>query len=183
MKNTWRKTTALAATGLLAASLAVPVSAQPFSAAAGSAASIAASASTAAGSATAASAAASSVEKRLVDVAGFKSAANFKAYYANLKRAVAKGDKAAVAARVHYPLTVYNGDDDAKTKKRVIKTKAQFLNNYNKIFTEDIRESLADTSFSELFVNWQGAMVDDGDIWFTPSKSGLPGISTVNLDD
>lgn len=175
MKTAWRKkTTALATTGLLAAAIAVPVSAAPASlSASGSAAAISAAASTKS----------STVEDSLVNVAGFKSAANFKAYYANLQRAVAKGDKAAVAARVHYPLTVFNHDDDATNKKMVIKTKAQFLNNYNKIFTEDVRENLAETSFSELFVNWKGASVDDGDIWFTPSKSGLPGISTVNVDD
>ncbi|WP_172199416.1 hypothetical protein [Saccharibacillus qingshengii] len=170
MNNKWRKTTALATTTLLAAAIAVPVSAAPASAAA---ASFSASSSTAV----------STVEKKLVDVAGFKSAANFKAFYANLKRAVAKGDKAGVAARIHYPLSVYNHDDDASNKKMTIKNKAQFLNNYNRIFTEDVRENLADTSFSELFVNYKGASTDDGDLWFTPSKSGMPGISTVNLDD
>lgn len=170
MKNRWRKTTALATTTLLAAAIAVPVSAAP---AAGPVTHMSASASTAA----------AGVEKNLVAVAGFKSASNFKAFYANLKRAVAKGDKAGVAARVHYPLTVYNHDDDASNKKMVIKNKAQFLNNYNRIFTDDVRENLADTSFAELFVNWKGASIDDGDLWFTPSKSGMPGISTVNLDD
>lgn len=177
MKNAWRKkTTALATTSLLAAAIAVPVSAAPASiSASGSASAISA----------AASSKASTVENSLVNVAGFKSASNFKAFYANLQRAVAKGDKAAVAARVHYPLTVFldDDDDDDQNQKLVIKTKAQFLNNYNRIFTDDVRENLAETSFSELFVNWKGASVDDGDIWFTPSKSGMPGISTVNADD
>lgn len=176
MKNTWRKkTTALATTSLLAAAIAVPVSAAPASiSASGSASTVS----------VAASSKASTVENSLVNVAGFKSASNFKAFYANLQRAVAKGDKAAVAARVHYPLTVFmDDDDDDNNKKLVIKTKAQFLNNYNRIFTDDVRENLAETSFSELLVNWKGASVDDGDIWFTPSKSGMPGISTVNADD
>ncbi|MCQ4086581.1 hypothetical protein [Saccharibacillus sp. JS10] len=173
MKNTWRKkTTALATTSLLAAAIAVPVSAAPASVATTSASAITASSTSMA----------SSNDSKLVKVAGFKSASNFKAFYKNLQRAVAKGDKAAVAARVHFPLTVYNDDDDAANKKMVIKTKAQFMNNYNKIFTEDVRENLAETSYDELLVNWKGASIDDGDIWITPSKSGMPGISTVNVD-
>ena len=176
MKHTCKnKTTALATTSLLAVAIAVPVSAAP--------ASISASGSASAVSA-AASSKASTVENSLVNVAGFKSASNFKAFYANLQRAVAKGDKTAVAARVHYPLTVFlDDDDDDQNQKLVIKTKAQFLNNYNRIFIDDVRENLAETSFSELLVNWKGAAIDDGDIWITPSKSGMPGISTVNADD
>ncbi|MDO3408422.1 hypothetical protein QWJ34_01430 [Saccharibacillus sp. CPCC 101409] len=165
----WRKPTAILGAAMLTAALALPAAAAPVHTSASYGASTSAS---------------SSVEKKLVNVAGFKDASNVKAFYANLQRAVAKGDKAAVAARVHYPLSVYlDTDDDKPAAKTVIKTKAQFLNKYNQIFTEDVRESLAETSFAELFVNQDGASIDDGHIWFTPSKSGMPGISTVNVDD
>ncbi|OWA34268.1 hypothetical protein B9G55_18285 [Saccharibacillus sp. O16] len=170
-RSTWKKATTLAATAALTAALALPVSAASPSMAPTAAVST---------SSTTAQAA-SGVEDRLEKVAGFKSASNVRAYYANLQRAVAKGDKAGVAARIHYPLSVYSGDDNKQ--KMVIKTKAQLLKHYDRIFTQDIKENLAETSFSELFVNWQGASTDDGEIWITASKTGMPGISTVNLDD
>ncbi|OWR33135.1 hypothetical protein CDO73_01115 [Saccharibacillus sp. O23] len=159
-----KKATLFASAAVLTAALALPASAAP--APVDQASKIAASSTTAA----------SSVENRLVKVAGFKSAANVRAYYANLQRAVAKGDKAGVAARVHYPLGVYGGD-----RTMVIKSKAQLMKNYDRIFTKDVKQTLAETKFDDLFVNQDGASVGQGAIWIVPSGSGMPGIMTVNL--
>lgn len=159
-----KKATTFAAAAALTAALAIPASAAP--------APVAQTTTVAASSTTAAS----SVEDRLVNVAGFKSASNVRAYYANLQRAVAKGDKAGVAARVHYPLGVYGGD-----RKMVIKNKAQLMNNYDRIFTKDVKQTLAETKFNDLFVNAEGAAIGPGSIWIVASPSGMPGIMTVNL--
>lgn len=159
-----KKATTFATAAALTAALALPASAAPAPVA--QASNIAASSTTAA----------SSVEDRLVNVAGFKSASNVRAYYANLQRAVAKGDKAGVAARVHFPLGVYGGD-----RKMVIKNKAQLMKNYDRIFTKDVKQTLAETKFNDLFVNAEGAAVGPGAIWIVPSPSGMPGIMTINL--
>lgn len=163
-RNFLKKASTFATAAALTAALALPASAAPAPVV--QASNIAASSTTAA----------SSVEDRLVNVAGFKSASNVRAYYANLQRAVAKGDKAGVAARVRFPLGVYGGD-----RKMVIKNKAQLMNQYDKIFTKDIKKTLAETKFDDLFVNSDGASVGQGSIWIVPSASGMPGIMTVNL--
>ena len=88
--------------------------------------------------------------------------ARYRAFFDALKKAVAEGDKAGVAAMVDYPFQVRIG---GKSKK--IRDAAHFVADYDKIFTPKVKQALAAQTYETLFANWQGVMIGDGEIWFS----------------
>lgn len=93
-----------------------------------------------------------------------------RAFLAELQAAVSKGDKAKAAAMISYPLLVTH--DSAKTR---IRTKAQFLTQYDSIFDAHVRQAIVQQSAKCLFGNWQGTMIGDGEVWYQDK------IVTVNV--
>ena len=79
-----------------------------------------------------------------------------------LQAAVAKHDAAAVAALVHYPIRVNPGK-----KPFVIKNEKAFIKDYDQIITSDIQAAIFKQKYENLFVNSQGAMIGDGEVWIT----------------
>ena len=77
-----------------------------------------------------------------------------------LKQGVASGDKAAVAALVNYPLEV-----TIEGKKRKIGKASEFVDAWDGMFTADVVQAVAKQEYRDVFVNWQGLMVGDGQVW------------------
>jgi hypothetical protein len=81
---------------------------------------------------------------------------------ADLQQSVAQHDPAAVAALVHYPIRVNPGNHPFTVKK----PKA-FIARYDQIITPDIAAAIQKQKYEALFVNSQGAMIGDGEVWIT----------------
>jgi hypothetical protein len=79
-----------------------------------------------------------------------------------LQAAVAKHDAAAVASLVHYPIKVNPGK-----KPFVVKNEKGFIKDYDRIITHDIQDAIFRQKYENLFVNSQGAMIGDGEVWIT----------------
>jgi hypothetical protein len=79
-----------------------------------------------------------------------------------LQQAVAKHDAATVASLVHYPIKVNPGK-----KPFVIKNEKAFIKDYDDIITHDIQDVIFKQKYENLFVNSQGAMIGDGEVWIT----------------
>lgn len=79
----------------------------------------------------------------------------------NVKKAVSKGDKIWLAANLFYPLKVRISEKSTV----VLKNKNQFLLQYNKIFTTGFTSAMNKTFSHNLFNNYQGVMIGDGEIW------------------
>lgn len=79
-----------------------------------------------------------------------------------LQAAVAKHDAPAVAALVHYPIKVNPGK-----KPFTIKNEKEFIKDYDRIITHDIQDVIFKQKYENLFVNSQGAMIGDGEVWIT----------------
>lgn len=79
-----------------------------------------------------------------------------------LQKAMAAGDKAAVAALVSYPL-------DAKVDGNPIKiANAQdFVANWDQIVTPQIAKAVADQQFASVMVNQNGLMIGSGEVWIS----------------
>lgn len=74
--------------------------------------------------------------------------------------AVKAGDAAGVAALVNYPITVsING------KKQRIANPRDFTANYDAIITPAIAAAVEKQRYKDLFVNSQGVMFGDGEVW------------------
>lgn len=89
-------------------------------------------------------------------------------------RAVVTGDKNRAAQGVSYPLQVGVG----KPRPLVIRTKADLLANWNRIFTPKLVARLKDALPHEMFVHNGQAMVLNGRIWF--DAKGASGIDATD---
>jgi len=79
-----------------------------------------------------------------------------------LQAGVAKHDVSTVAALVHYPIKVNPGN-----KPFVVKNEKAFVKDYDRIITQDIQAAIFKQKYENLFVNSQGAMIGDGEVWIT----------------
>jgi hypothetical protein len=110
-----------------------------------------------------------------VDLQGAEVAKKSRAFLAELQSAVSSGNKNKVAAMVSYPLLVIHG-----SRKTRIKTKAIFLSNYDTIFDQHVRKAVAQQTSKCLFGNYQGAMIGNGEVWFSEQANGTMKIISVN---
>ncbi len=79
-----------------------------------------------------------------------------------LQQAVAKHDAATVASLVHYPIKVNPGK-----KPFAVKNEKSFIKDYDGIITHDIQDAILKQKYENLFVNSEGAMIGDGEVWIT----------------
>jgi hypothetical protein len=79
-----------------------------------------------------------------------------------LQASVAKHNTAAVAALVHYPIKVNPGKHPI-----TIKSPKAFIKDYDSIITHDISDVILKQKYEALFVNSQGVMLGDGEVWIT----------------
>ncbi|MGO9174816.1 MAG: hypothetical protein ACLQED_01535 [Desulfobaccales bacterium] len=102
-------------------------------------------------------------------LAGFDNPAQLTAMVTKLKKAVENGDQAAVAAMVGYPIPVILGGSE-----RDIENQADFINSYDAIMIEPVREAVLNRKLEDIFINRQGAMLTDnagkGRLWLMNSE-------------
>jgi hypothetical protein len=84
----------------------------------------------------------------------------FKTVIVALQTAVAAHDAAGVATLVRYPITLrING------KKMVIRSAKDFVKHYDAIVTPEIARAVTEEKYADLFVNSQGVMFGNGEVW------------------
>lgn len=84
----------------------------------------------------------------------------FREAFDRLQAAVAAHDRAAVAALVRYPIEVGRGRTRA-----TVAAPAEFVARYDRIITPAIAAVIAQQQWDTLFVNAQGVMLGDGQVW------------------
>jgi ketosteroid isomerase-like protein len=85
----------------------------------------------------------------------------FEAAFDALQTAVADEDAEAVAALVAYPLVVKVGE------RREIAAPEEFVAAYDEIMTEEITTTISEQSYETLFVNGDGIMFGNGEVWMS----------------
>ena len=80
----------------------------------------------------------------------------------DLQQSVASHNAAGVAALVHYPIKVNPGN-----RPFIVKSPKAFIADYDRIITQDISEAILKQKYDALFVNSQGAMLGEGEVWIT----------------
>lgn len=100
----------------------------------------------------------------------------YQTFFTDLKKAVIKGYKNDVAALVDYPFMAR-----IDGKRVEILDAAHFVADYDKIITASVANALHAQAYEDLFVNWQGVMVGDGEIWFAEAgDTGQIKITAIN---
>lgn len=101
-----------------------------------------------------------------------------RAFLVELQTALAANDKAKIATMVSFPMTqIHNG------KPVRIANAASFLQNFDRIFTPNVRAAVARQTSRCLSATDLGVAVNNGEVWFTQHTAGGDfKISTVNAD-
>ena len=86
----------------------------------------------------------------------------FAAAYGAFTTAVKAGDAATVASLVKYPFAIAIGGEDY-----IFTDESEFTGRYEDIFTPAIVDLVDSQAYDTLFVNQDGVMFGDGQIWFT----------------
>jgi hypothetical protein len=105
-------------------------------------------------------------EKRYTDLVG--SDAALEGFVVMLKSALVKNDKSWLGDRIFYPLKVRVSEKSSI----IVKNKSQFLLMYDKIFTPALKEKISMTFSYNLFNNYQGVMIGDGQLWINNALNG-----------
>lgn len=95
-----------------------------------------------------------SIDSVLGDHAGYRKT------YEGFKAAVAAHDAKTAAEYVRFPMTV-----KVKGKKLALKSSRDFIAEYDQFMTPAITSALLKSRYGDLFVNYQGIMVGDGQVW------------------
>ncbi len=119
------------------------------------------------------------------EAAGIDNPAEFEKTFNDVKAAIEKDEKETVADYINYPLNVNETSKDNKVTTTKIKSKEDFIKNYDSIITGKVKKSMINQKVEDTFVNYQGVMVGDGEIWFKPISNQTDGsvkylIITVN---
>ncbi|ANS74685.1 hypothetical protein AWM70_08865 [Paenibacillus yonginensis] len=109
------------------------------------------------------------------EVAGIKDPAAFTAYFAKLQKAVKDNKPEQVAELISYPMNL-----NKNNKTFLIYSKKDFVNKYDRIFTSAVRANLLAQQVDQLFVNYQGVRVGEGDLWIGERSHKL-GVISVNV--
>jgi hypothetical protein len=92
----------------------------------------------------------------------------FKNTIADLQQRVADEDSIAVSAFISYPITVTIGG-----KRKTLRQAEDLEPVYSKVFTPEIIEVIVNQDYGSLFVNSEGVMFGNGEVW----------MSAICLDD
>jgi hypothetical protein len=98
-----------------------------------------------------------SVEWRIEHIAGVK-VVEVRTLLTKLKEAVGKNDRKAVCGLIQYPLRSSGG---------MIHSVSSCEARYGTIFNDKVISAIAKQRFEDLFVNWQGVMIGNGEVWMS----------------
>ena len=109
-------------------------------------------------------------------VAGIGGPKRVEEFLHGLQQAVAKDQRARVAAMVQYPVNVVIAG-----KKIRLRNKPDFLKRYDLVMNRKVRDAIAGQKPEDLFANYQGVMIGGGEIWFNQLyRSKLIKIIAIN---
>ncbi|WP_164139017.1 hypothetical protein [Stenotrophomonas maltophilia] len=84
-------------------------------------------------------------------------AAQYEKVFNAFRTAVVGGDRAAVVEEVRFPLNIADG--------KKVTGPGEFQRNYEKIITPAVVKAVSEQDFGKVFVNQQGVMIGDGQVW------------------
>lgn len=96
----------------------------------------------------------------------------YHAFFSKLQKAVAADDKETVASMIDYPFATRIGGKAIK-----IRDAKHFIADYDKVITSKVKAAVAKQRYEDLFANWQGVMIGDGEVWF----SGVDEKNTIKI--
>jgi hypothetical protein len=110
--------------------------------------------------------------------------ADYKELFYAFQSAVAEGKAEIAVSLVSYPITISIGGEDA-----TFEDEEQLLESYNDVFTDKIVNIVRKQDYGSAFVNSEGLMFGDGEVWVSgvcedsACNSSLPRVITIQSVD
>ncbi|THV23322.1 hypothetical protein [Peteryoungia ipomoeae] len=101
-----------------------------------------------------------SVDRQIETLLG--DAADYKELFYAFKVALEEGQSDIVVSLVTYPLTVTIDGEEA-----AYDTEQELLDAYDSVFIEPIVEAVSNQEYGDLFVNSEGVMIGNGEVWIS----------------
>ena len=101
-----------------------------------------------------------SVDQQIETLLG--DSADYKELFYAFKVAVEEGKSDIVVSLVNYPITVTIDGEEA-----TYESEQELLDNYDSVFTENIVEAISGQDYGDLFVNSEGVMIGNGEVWIS----------------
>jgi hypothetical protein len=92
--------------------------------------------------------------------AGVNDPDHFEDFFRRLQKMIAEDEREAVAAVVHYPMSV-----EIDGKLQMMRSEEDFLAHYDDIMSEDVKTAVAVQELEETFVNQRGIMIGQEVLW------------------
>lgn len=92
------------------------------------------------------------------DIAGITRVHELKIFVKDLQYLAANDNKEQISKLIRYPLN------------STIKTEADFLEGYDKMITPKVKSALAKANLRQLFRNYKGVMIGNGEIWIVQEE-------------
>ena len=108
------------------------------------------------------------LETRLA-MAGIEGPQEAKEFLEAMRIAAEKEDRVAIAALIHYPFKTY----ETGVVQAEYESPTAFLVDFDQIVTDDVLSAMQMASYEDLFVNYQGAMIGNGAVWFMKYDEGV----------
>ena len=99
-----------------------------------------------------------------------------KIFIKKLKLWSEEGNKDSVAANIDFPLV----NDESISSSKI------FLQQYDKVFNNKVKQALQQQKLNELFKNFQGVMIGSGEMWIanvSKTKNEVYKIRSINYDE
>jgi len=119
-----------------------------------------------------------SVDQQIENLLG--PASDYKELFYAFKVALEEGKSDIVVSLVNYPITVRTDGSE-----ETYSSEDELLAAYDDVFTDAIREAVANQDYGDLFVNSEGVMIGNGQVWITgicddsACTTALPRIMTI----
>ncbi len=111
-------------------------------------------------------------------------ASDYKELFYAFKVALEEGKSDIVVSLVNYPITVrIDGNEETYASE------AELLDGYDDVFTDAILEAVANQEYGDLFVNSEGVMIGNGEVWITgicddnACSTATPRIMTIQFGE
>lgn len=103
----------------------------------------------------------------------------FKKMFDTVKKLTKEDHRVELSEYIIYPLRVNKEKDEL-----LIKSKKEFIYKYDDIFTDNVKQALIDQDLKDVFINYQGVMVGNGEVRFGSNQKGDKyGIIAINIMD
>ncbi len=102
-------------------------------------------------------------------LAGMDDAAEAARFLSSLQNATETADRRQLLGMIRYPFTIWKSGK----RQRCYRGMAELESDLHRVMTPKVIKAVRAATFDSLFVNYQGVMIGNGEVWFSKRDDGV----------